>query len=96
MTMKRSSANLVTVRSHTIPPLSSSTDVYVIRPMGWSIWLAVSRWRAASAPGPVTSSLVIAVRSKIAALSRAVLCSAPTMGDQLRTAQPFRSFQGSS
>src|SRR5207302_1056117 len=44
-TRKRSGPNRVTVRSHMIPPRSFNIAVYVTRPAGRSIWLAVRRWR---------------------------------------------------
>ena len=89
-TRKRSLPSRVTVRSHLIPPLGVSIDVYVIDPTGLFIWLEARRWRAPSAPGPVTSNFANGVRSNKAARSRVATCSAATIGDHSRPAQPGR------
>ena len=95
-TRKRSSPRRVTVRSHLIPPLGVSIEVYVIDPTGLFIWLVARCCRAASAPGPVTSNLANGVRSNRAARSRVATCSAATVGDHSRASQPARDAPATS
>ena len=80
-TMKRSSAKRVTVRSHLIPPLGVSIEVYVMEPTRLSIWLEARRWRAASESGPEISNWANGVRSNMATRCLVATCSAATVGD---------------
>ena len=90
-TMNRSSSSRVTVRSHLIPPLGVSIEVYVMLPTGLFMRFVASRSNAPSAPAPAISNLANGVMSNIATRSRAATCSAATVGDHSRAAQPVRS-----
>src|SRR3954447_2859698 len=81
-TYHESAAVRVNVRSHSIPPCSLHSCVYVTVPTDLSMSATDNRCTAANAPGPVISNLANEVWSMRATRSRMARCAAPTDSNQ--------------
>ena len=82
-TYQRSSASLVTVTSHSIPPSGVHIWVSAVRPTFPGSAFAHMRSRYASAPGPLSSNLAKLVWSITPTASRTARHSSPTAECQL-------------